>query len=426
MRSQDKAELAVELSKHSVHLRDQGYWSTAVTVGKRALALSPSNPGIWSNHGNVLISVGKIREGKEATEQAIKLNPNLVECHHNLGLALFYLGRLDDAIEEFSKAEHKFLDAAFDKACAYMLKGEWETGWQALEIRQAKNRLPVFGMPKWDGKEFTGTLWVTSEQGHGDMIQFARYLPWARSKCSRLIFDCFPQLLSLFQGYPGVDEFRAWEPEGVTEPDADYHVSIQTLAKLYGTTIDNVPSDPGHFTQAAAAFPATTVGDPDILKVGICWAGNPKYLRDKSRSTSLDKMLTLGANPDVQLYSLQVGPRSLDGNKVLATSLLNSVETQLTSWYRTAALMVRLDLVVSVDTAVAHLAGALDIPTWVLLPKVPDWRWLTKREDTPWYPSMRLFRQDRWDDWDGVMDRVSRALVKFVDKRRSETQAAAD
>ena len=417
--------MAEKLSAHSIHLRNINQIETAEAVGRRALAMEPRNPEVLGNLGNVLMMAGKFREAKDLTEQAMVINPSLDALAHNLGLIAMFSGQWDRALSYFTKVEDRFVDAAWDKACALLSLGRWDEGFRYAEVRRQKVNMPVYAVPEWDGKPFDGTLWITSEQGIGDMLQFSRYIPWARSQCKRVIFDCFPTLMSLFTDYPGVDQFRAHEIEGgMFEPEADFHTPLMTLPMFHNTTPDTVPKDPNWFQQAAAAFPGIVEGDVGLLKVGVAWAGNPKHLRDRFRTIDLETMLPLFTVAEAQFYSFQVGHRARDIDLIVATSLVSNLAPQLTTWIKTAAALIRMDLVITVDTAIAHLAGALGVPTWLLLPKVPDWRWLLNRTDCPWYPSMRLFRQDQAGDWDSVISRVRHQLKRHASERVSPEQAA--
>jgi hypothetical protein len=260
---------------------------------------------------------------------------------------------------------------------------------------------------------------VVCEQGVGDVIQFARYLPWAKTRCKRLIFSVYRDIMPLFVGYPGVDELRpiGWD---VPEPeDALRSTRLLDLPHWHGTTTDNVPADPGHLARFSKRFRGTLSCGDGQIKVGLVWAGNPDHTKDYDRSMPFKSIARLAQNPLLQLYSFQVGPRSHDIADGGYSALVTDLSGQLTSYSVTVTALKDLDLLVTVDTSVAHIAGCLGIPTFLLICKLPDWRWLLGRNDTPWYPSVKLFRQKTLGDWDGLMKEVYDAVDNFANRMLS-------
>lgn len=418
---------AEQLSIHAINLRNAGLRDAAETIARRAAAMDPDNPVVLANLGVVLLATNKATESRKITQQAMQLAPHLAgKLRHNLGLAYLNCGEPLEALKQLAQAEPT-LDAQFDRAAITLLTGQWREGWRLMEIRRQRDKHPItYSMPEWDGSPVDGTLWVEAEQGFGDMINFARYLPWARSQCKRLVFSVNAGLMNLFYGYPGVDELRLQE-ENVPHPaDALFHAPLQSLAMFHGTMPESVPADPGHFRARAESWPVITdLPAGTVLAAGLCWAGNPKHARDAERSIPFEMLLPLLTDPRVDFTSLQVGSRATDPERSGVGALVTDMHTQLTSWMRTAAAVKALDVVITVDTAVAHLAGALGVRTFLMLPKVPDWRWGVSSKETPWYPSMRIFRQQRHGDWAPVVDGIRSALQIETEKHQVAMQRAA-
>ena len=271
-------------------------------------------------------------------------------------------------------------------------------------------------LPLWQGEELAGrTLYVYAEQGMGDTLQFARFLPLAARRGARIIFDCQPELLRLLANFPELATLRT---EGSPLPAADFHLPLMSLPHRLGITLATLPA-PARYIGAppASAGPPLPRPPGTRLAIGIVWAGRPQHTNDHNRSITIEHFLTLCALPGVALYSLQKGPRAGDIAELGAQSLVRDLGPQIKDFADTARLIMQLDVVITIDTAVAHLAGALGRRTFVLLPFTPDWRWLGGREDSPWYPSLRLFRQQAPRDWKGVMQRVRDTLARSLAPR---------
>ncbi|WP_407160585.1 glycosyltransferase family 9 protein [Bradyrhizobium sp. STM 3557] len=273
--------------------------------------------------------------------------------------------------------------------------------------------------PEWQGDSFVGrTLLLYSEQGVGDALQFIRYLPMVAAKGGTIVLQVQPALVSLLRGLQGVSVIR----RGAALPRFDLQLPLMHLPHVFGTTLDSIPAEIPylHADPEKVETWRRAVGDVDALKVGVVWAGSPTHKGDRHRSMSADAILPALIMPGVQLYSLQKEPRAAD-LPVLARLQSNVIDLapELGDFADTAAAISALDLVIAVDTSVAHLAGAMGRPTWTMLPYAPDWRWLRDREDTPWYPGMRLFRQQAPQAWSGVIARVSAELAEVATGRRS-------
>jgi tetratricopeptide (TPR) repeat protein len=402
-----------------IALKDQGEFVEAGECFRQALRL---NPRAWPAHYNLGI-LHKDREPDQAAEsfrRALQSNPRHVDAHNNLGAILIHLRRLPEAVEHFEKALQ--LDPGNDTAlwnCALMrmLQGDLEGGWQDYERRWAlPYKVPcTYQQPRWDGSSFKDkTILVFAEQGLGDTIQFVRYLPLVKERGGTVLFGCQPALAEICTGFAGVDRLV---PGGALLPPFDVQAPLLSLPGIFRTTLATIPAavpylraDPGLITAWRRE-----VEHLEGFKVGIAWQGNPKNPGDHFRSLPLAQFQALAGLTGVRLLSLQVG----HGTEQLAaapfpiTDLGNRFEPS--SLGDLAAVMMSVDLVITVESAVAHLAGALAVPVWVVLPWSSDWRWLLERADSPWYPTMRLFRQSSLGDWEEVFERVATELRKVVE-----------
>lgn len=401
-----------------VLLRRLGKGEAAVACYRRALALKPNNSSFHSNLGNVLRELGQHQAAAASHQRAVHLAPEAAEPVYNLGLVLRDLGHLREALACFNKAISKrpdYIDAHWDRSLTLLQMGDYEGGFREYEWRwhlpNNTNRLSMH--QRWNATDLAGkTILLQQEQGLGDMIQFIRYARLVKeSGAAAVIVECMAPLARLFSKAAGVDEVVL---HGGDLPEFDYYVPMMSLAGLFGTRIDAIPGLAPYLS--APSVPAATVQAPPgtLLKIGIAWAGKPSHRNDRNRSCPLEQFVKLTALPGAAFYSLQKGPRSADLKTLACEPLIVDLSPGLEDFADTAAAMRRLDLVIAVDTAVVHLAGALGIPVWTLLPFAGDWRWLSGRDDSPWYPSMRLFRQDRPGEWGNLFERVGAALAQTL------------
>jgi hypothetical protein len=347
----------------------------------------------------------------------VALAPDLPDAHASLGHALIAEGWLGEAAISFDHAlalDSDHLQARLGRGYVHLVLGRWGPGledyrlrWRSREARP--RRLP---MPAWEGQDLAGKrilLWA--EQGFGDTIATARFAALVKSQGATVLLECPPALLRLFRRVPGVDRLI---PAGDRLPSADLHAPLMELPRLFATYPSTVPPPPDLHPdpQLGAKFDPLIAKTAGRIRVGIAWGGNPAYAGDAQRSLELARFLPLLDNPRVQLVSLQKGPQAEQLSSVPPGRILDAGPL-LEDFADTAALMDRLDLVITVDSAPAHLAGTLGRPAWVLLPFTPYWFWLLDREDSPWYPSVRLFRQPRRGDWDAVFARIAAELQAF-------------
>jgi tetratricopeptide (TPR) repeat protein len=370
-----------------------------------------------NNLGLALADQGTFAAAEGCFEQALRLNPRYAEAHTNLGSCFKEQGRLREAVACYELALALEPDSAsthWNRSLAWLQMGNYEQGWPEYEWRWRRKGTPpaLFTQPRWDGTPLRDrTVLLHAEQGLGDVLQFLRYAPLVKERGGRVLVAVPPRLVELASTCPGVDRVV---PESGPLPPFDTHVPLMSLPALFKTTFNTVPAaipylaaEPdrqGRWRKRLAGVPG--------FKVGIAWQGNPRHLWDGRRSAPLAAFAPLARVPGVSLVSLQKGPgaEQLREAGLPVYDLGEELDPGEEAFLDTAAVMRCLDLVVTVDTAVAHLAGGLAVPVWVALATVADWRWLVGRERTPWYPTMRLFRQQVTGDWHAVFARMAQEL----------------
>jgi hypothetical protein len=324
----------------------------------------------------------------------------------------------DEAFALYDQIRAKRLNDAttdWNLALLQMLTGNFEAGWAGRESRWRKSDpppYPKFSQPMWLGQEpIEGkTILVHVDEGAGDTIQFVRYVALLAGRGARIILVVERHLHSLISGLPGIEQCLSFPNDPL--PAFDMHCPIGSLPLVFGTRLDSIPSSTSYLpppSEARVQFWEARLGPRDRPRVGLVWSGNPSHRNDVNRSTSLRLMSCL-LDLDATFVSLQKDPKP-DDKAMLAQTGIIDLTSELADFNETAALIACLDLVITVDTGVAHLAGALGCPTWILLPWTPDYRWLLNRDDSPWYPTVRLFRQSAARDYAEVLERVRGELV---------------
>jgi tetratricopeptide (TPR) repeat protein len=418
-----RPEFPEALSNLGRLLRLQGRYDEAAACSQKAVLLNPDLVEAYVNLGNVFLQTGQFAQARAALQDAIRRRPRLVDVINLQGTLAMKEGRLDEAPAHFDEAlriQPDNADSHFSRGLALLLAGDLERGWPEYEwrwrVKEAQSLLVVAHArqrPFWNGSPLAGkTIYVHAEQGLGDTIQFLRYLPKVKNLGAKVIFACPEPLIPLVSHCAGFDRVIPLGPE---MPECDEHTPLMNLPRIFGTTLASIPAqipyvhaDPAladHWRRELAGYPGR--------KIGIAWQGSPKNLHDALRSLPLRCFAPVARVPGVHLLSLQKGPGSeqiaaLSGQFEL-TDLGSRLDTA-GAFVDTAAVMMNLDLVITSDTAVAHLAGALGRPVWVALSYAPDWRWMLQREDSPWYPTMRLFRQTAVGRWDDVFGRMAAEL----------------
>ena len=409
------------LNNLGVCLRKLKRDAEAEVAYRRALDVAPDDAGTLSNYGTLLMEMERVDEAIILFRKAIDSKPTFGEAHLNLGLAYRSQMRLAEAIPAVREGVRLCPDLAEAHAGLgelLLLDGQLEEGFREYDWRSRMAEFPSprrdFTSPRWDGVFRPGlTLLVHDEQGVGDTMQFVRFAQIAQARGARVIVECNTQLTRLLTGMPGVHQVI-----GRTSPipPHDAHVPLLSLPQELGVSLAGIPANvpylraepelAAHWGARLSRLPAFQTG----LRVGLVWAGSPEHRNDRNRSLALERLAPLAAAPNVSFVSLQKGAGAGQAAHPPAGMALIDLGPEIGNFADTAAILQHLDLVVTVDTSVAHLAGALGRPVWVLLPFFPDWRWLRGTDVSPWYPTMRLFRQERPRDWDPVIARVAGAL----------------
>ncbi len=394
-------------------LKEQGRLAEAVAQCREALRLEPDYAEAHLNLGNALKDQGQLTEAVARYQEALRLKPDYAEAHNNLGTVLHYQGQLAEAVSQYQEAHRlkpDYAEAHLNRALAWLLAGDFERGWPEYEWRWQCKDFPSskrsFSQPLWDGSSLAGrTILLHAEQGLGDTIQFVRYAPLVKRRGGTVILECQSALLRLLQSCAGVDRLLA---KGSSLPHFDVHAPLLSLPGILGTTLSTIPAEVPYLFDDANLVEhwRQELSHLRGFKIGIAWQGSLRYKADRQRSCRRAVFAPLARLEGVHLISLQKGTGAEqlvdDANPFSVTDLGSDFDEVSGPFMDTAAVMQQLNLVVSVDTAVAHCAGALGVPVWVALPFAPHWTWMLQREDSPWYPTMRLFRQKQWGDWDEV------------------------
>jgi tetratricopeptide (TPR) repeat protein len=446
---------AETFANYGVALAEMGALEPAVEAYARALAVDPNHAIAHYNLGNALRELRRSGEAIASYTRALRLRPDWPEANTNLGLSLAAVGRVDDALAAYGRtlavrpdhalahngaglalqARGDFGGAAarFDRAIALapefaqaranraqlaLLHGDFERGWPEYEwrLRVPGHAIARTAAPRWDGGAVDGrTLLLRAEQGLGDTVQLVRFAPVLAARGARVVVEAQPAIERLLRTCPGV---AAVVPRGAPLPPHDLESPIASVPYRLGLTLESIPGAVPYLAAepALVADAERRIRRKGTFNVGIAWQGNPVFPQDCHRSMPLRHFAPLAAVPGVRLFSLQkgFGAEQLADAPFPVEDLGAALDTAGSAFTDTAAAVVALDLVIVSDSAVAHVAGALGRPVWVVLPLAPDWRWLLDREDTPWYPTMRLFRQQRLGEWDEVFARIAAALGAAV------------
>lgn len=419
------SRLAVKLDDKQVnawfHLgliyQNQKMLNEAVRCYLKVVNLNPNFFEAFNNLANIERANGFFESAITHYNEAIRINPEIGETHGNLAVSLQETGQLDDAIISYRKAlSLKPDDAEHHRnlAMALLLTGQYEEGWREYEWRWKTNyfapQVRDLPGPRWNGESLSGkTLLVYCEQGYGDTIQFSRYLPKLSAMGINVIFECQPPLVKLVRSINSAGKIIS---QGDEPGEFDAHVPLLSLPRILGADENSIQNQPPYLSTAEST-PLNSNSGP--FKIGFAWRGSAAFKRDAIRSPGLEPFLPLLNIPGVQFYSLQKdnGPEEIE--KHSAARLITDAGSGLTSFSETARVMDGLDLIISSDTAIAHLAGAMGKPVWTVLSHVPDWRWLLGRTDCPWYPTMRLFRQPKAGDWESVLQELKKSLAELIE-----------
>ena len=401
----------------------QGQLDEAIACFRQVLRVRPDMPAAHGNLGAALQLQGRLQEAVASFEQAIRCNPDVVETHYNMGVALRDLGEWERGLAALNQAlrlDPRHALAHLARAYAWLQACDFERGWQEFEWRWATPVIvppPLYpSRPAWDGSPLQGrTILVRGEQGLGDVVQFARYIPVLHDLGAQVLLETYSEVVPLVQTCPHV---AAVLSSGQCPAHYDLHVYLLSVPRLLRTSLATIPAQVPYLwaDPSLVARWGEKLRGVSGFKIGIVWQGSPTHPRDSLRSARLTDFGPLAAVPGVHLFSLQVGA----GYDQLATLEGRFALTDLGAHFDphslsdVAAVIMNLDLVVTVDTAIAHLAGALGRPVWLPLQLNPDWRWFLGRDDSPWYPTMRLFRQTVPGQWPDVLERIAAEVRKAL------------
>jgi Flp pilus assembly protein TadD len=396
---------------------------------RRALELKPDSAETWMNLGVVLTDLAQFDEAEACIRESMRLRPDSHEALDNLGANYARQGKVREALACYDQAlriEAHYPDARRNRGLAWLTCGDFERGWSEYEWRLSCKRHVGYNpsCARWTGEDLHGkTILLHAEQGLGDTIQVIRFVTEVRNRQpEQVIVICQQSLVRLFGRFPGIDVLRE---ERSAVPPFDVHASLLSLPAILGTTLANLPAPRSYLSADSEttafwrAILARALGKNDMdhaVKIGVVWQGNPKHRQDRLRSFRLRELEPLARLPGVRLISLQKEHgieqlRELGGRfSVTELACETGESADQRDFLDTAAIVSQLDLVVTADSAVAHLAGSLGARVWVALQAVAEWRWMLDREDSPWYPSMRLFRQRTSGDWLGVFECMAKVL----------------
>jgi tetratricopeptide (TPR) repeat protein len=417
------------LNNLSLVLKNTGQLDEAIKPLERAVAIDPGNAVIQSSLGTVLKDQGKLAAAAASFQKALGLRPDYAKAHYNLANTRLEQGQLDAAMAGYERAielDPELADASYERACLWLLQGDFERGWPEYEcrwqIRQAHRRGQLRRhdqWPLWDGGTLDGkSILLYAEQGFGDAFQFVRYAALVKERGGKVLLECDPRLIDLLSRCPSIDRLIP-RGEEISE-SVDCQAPLMSLPGIFKTRANTIPAgeaylmaDPERVSRWRERLAAC-----GGLRIGIAWQGSQEHARDRVRSISLAQFAPLATVPGVRLLSLQKGPSSRQVGELEGRFAVDDLAVELDEaaggFVDTAAVMTSLDLVISSDTAIAHLAGGLGVPVWVALSEIPDWRWQLSRDDSPWYPTMRLFRQPDRGDWRGVFEAMAAALTARI------------
>lgn len=395
-------------------LAKQQHRDQAVAAYRAALSIQPDFAEAWYNLG-IVLKPESYEEAAECYRRAVAARPDFVEARHNLAITLADQRKFDDAAREYRQIVERqpnHVDAYIGLATTLLHAGQFDLGWPQYEwrIKHPSMPQPPQGCPAWRGEPLNGrTVLLLSEQGAGDTLQFVRYAEMVKQRGGRVLVQCSPALESLLAGCPGVDGvLAAHQPP----PPIDAYAWLASLPGIFGTSLNTIPGAAAYLQPRAEIVDRwrARLSGETRFKIGIAWQGNPIHPRDRDRSIPLREFVRLGQLPGVRLFSLQFGAGREQLTTIDEADRPVDFGDELGDFESAAGLIANLDLVVTCDSAPAHLAGAVGANVWVALAYACDWRWLADRTDSLWYPTMRLFRQQRRGDWAEVFSRIADQL----------------
>jgi Tfp pilus assembly protein PilF len=396
----------------AVLLLAQGKPAEAEANLRHALQVQPNYPDAHNNLGTVLQATGRFEDAASAYHRALALKPNNVDVLNNLGNTLRSTARIASSIDFYNAAlaiDPSQPRVHLNRAFAWLQQGDFARGWPEYEWRLQcpEYAIPNLPRPRWDGSPLAGrTILLYADYGFGDTIQFIRYATLVQDRGGRVIVASRQPLARLLASHPSIEQVI---PEGATLPEFDAWSPVTSLPGIFGTTLETIPASVPYLRphDDLVAEWRHRLQPISGRKIGIAWQGNPEYQRDRDRSFSFERFEEISRIDGVNLISIQRGFGCEQIAELADRIAVTDLGNEPRDFMDMAALVTNLDLLITPDTALAHLAGSLGIQAWVALPFAADWRWLIDREDSPWYPSLRLFRQEEWGDWDEVFRRMA-------------------
>jgi tetratricopeptide (TPR) repeat protein len=419
-----KPDYAEAQNNLAIALMEANRLDEAVACYRQSLALRPEHPEAHCNLGLALSKQNNLDEAVACYRRALAIKSDFAQAHNDLGVALVEGNRLEEAVPCYRRAlelKPEFADAHYNLAIALLLAGQWAEGWTEFEWRWKCGVLehPAVGQPLWTGDSLAGrTILLHCEQGFGDTLQYIRYAQLVKQQGGRVIVSCPLPLTRLLARCAAVDRVLA-PGERLANADYDVHAPLLSLPRIFGTTLETVPARVPYLSPDPdlAEQWKHELGENSGLKIGIAWQGNPNFKKDRARSIPLLQFAGIARTPGVRVYSLQMGVGREQLARLGSQTTIIDLGDRLGDFHNTAAIVRNLDLVISSDSAPVHLAGALAVPVWVPIAFAPYWTWMLDREDNPWYPTMRLFRQRRPGDWSDVFARLSAELQIWIAER---------
>lgn len=404
----------------------------ALNYFERALAIESNHPPSLFNRGNVLRSLNRPQDAVNSYDQVLQAMPNHPEVLNNKGNALRALNQLDAAQANYQlvlRHAPDYADAHWNAGLCHLLAGQFQQGWQEYEWRWASEfnaEKHLYTQSLWDGTDSLQgkTILLHAEQGLGDTLQFCRYAGLVKKRGATVVLEVQPQLVNLLGTLNGVDVLIA---RGHSLPKFDYHCPLLSLPKAFATELTSIPATSAYIASdtkksrlwrnklGGSRHAKTRLGAQTKPRIGLAWAGSMTHLNDHNRSIALQEFISI-ADKHADFYALQKDLREGDKQLLHQHPQVTFLGEHIRDFTDTAAVITSMDIVISVDTAIAHLAGAMGKPVWILLPYSPDWRWLLDRRDSPWYPTARLFRQPAIGDWPSVLQEVKQALRELQEK----------
>ncbi len=398
----------------------KGRFGEAIDRMEKSMRLAPEVALYPRNMCEIYRGAGRLDEALQSGRHAVELSPGDSRAHFNLALIHYERLELDAAMavaEQALALDPEFAEAHFEKAEALLLGGRLREGWESYEwrfkLKQAEGMLPKTGKPQWNGEDLApGRLLIVADQGFGDCIQFARLIPWATAHAPAATLACSHDLVPILRQIPGISTIiNSWDDA----KDYDCYIPLSGLPRLASITTENIP-DSGGYLQAdpeqieSWGKKLNRLAAPNKRRIALVWAGRPSHKNDRKRTLKLSQFSPLFTIPGITLITVQKGDQIAQAGGYFGAAPLLNLGPEIDDFTDTMAILKNVEHLVTIDTSVAHIAGAIGVPTSLVLPYAPDWRWLLNRNDTPWYQSIRLYRQKKPYDWSGVIENVAKDL----------------